>query len=38
MIFLGVLGLFYSCVRARRSRWIMAVLGLLIPGLVFTMM
>jgi peptidoglycan/LPS O-acetylase OafA/YrhL len=36
MIFLSVLGLFYSCVRARRSRWIMAVLVVLIPGLVFT--
>jgi len=35
MIFFCVLGLFYSFIRARRSRWIMAVLGLLIPGLVF---
>jgi hypothetical protein len=34
MIFLSVLGLFYSFVRARRSRWIMAVLVVLIPGLV----
>jgi hypothetical protein len=35
MFFLSLFGLFYSCVRARRARWIMAVLGLLIPGLVF---
>ena len=34
MIFLSVLGLFYSCIRARRSRWIMTVLVILIPGLV----
>jgi amino acid transporter len=38
MIFFCVPGLFYSFVRARRSRWIMAALGLLIPGLVFTSM
>ena len=38
MMFFCVLGLFYSFIRARRSRWIMAVLGLLIPGLVFASM
>jgi hypothetical protein len=36
MVFLSVLGHFYSCIRARRSRWIMAVLGLLIPGIFWT--
>ena len=35
MIFLSVLGLFDSCIRARRSRWIMAMLVLLIPGIFF---
>jgi peptidoglycan/LPS O-acetylase OafA/YrhL len=38
MIFLSVLGLFYSCIRARRARWVMAVLVVLIPGLVITAM
>lgn len=38
MFLFSVQGLVSSCIRARRSRWIMAVLGLLIPGLVFIMM
>jgi hypothetical protein len=38
MFFSSVLAITSSCIRARRSRWIMAVLGLLIPGLVFASM
>ena len=38
MIFLCVLGFFYSFIRARSSRWIMAVLVILIPGLLFAAM
>jgi hypothetical protein len=35
MFYSSVLGLISSCIRARRSRWIMAALVLLIPGIVF---
>jgi peptidoglycan/LPS O-acetylase OafA/YrhL len=35
MFLFSVLGLVSSCIRARRSRWIMAAVGLLIPGIVF---
>jgi hypothetical protein len=35
MFFGSILGLVSSGVRARRSRWIMAALGILIPGAVF---
>ncbi len=35
MVFLGLLGLVYSCVRARRARWILATLNILIPGIVW---
>jgi len=32
--FFSLLGLVYTCVRARRSRWILASLGILIPAVV----
>ncbi|MGD0814378.1 MAG: hypothetical protein ABSA83_12295 [Verrucomicrobiota bacterium] len=35
MFLFSVLGLISSFIRARRSRWIMAALDLLIPGIVF---
>jgi hypothetical protein len=30
--FFSLIGLIYTCVRARRSRWFLAILGILIPG------
>ena len=38
MVLLSVLGFVTSCIRARRSRWIMAALDLLLSGLVFILM
>ncbi|MGO9609925.1 MAG: hypothetical protein ACLPT4_09840, partial [Verrucomicrobiia bacterium] len=37
-VFCSLLGLSYSFIRARRSRWIMAALGLAIPGAFWTSM
>jgi len=37
-IFCSLLGLFYSCICARRSRWILAVLGILIPAVFWCLM
>jgi hypothetical protein len=37
-IFCSLLGLGYSFIRIRRSRWIMAVLGLAIPAAFWTLM
>jgi uncharacterized membrane protein YedE/YeeE len=38
LTFLSLLGLIYTCVRARRSRWILAILGILIPAAILTAM
>ena len=32
--FFSLLGLIYTCVRARRSRWVLAILGILIPAVI----
>ena len=32
--FFSLLGLVYTCVRARHSRWILATLGILIPAVI----
>jgi hypothetical protein len=37
-IFCSLLGLFYSCIRARRSRWILAVLDLLMAAVFWSLM
>ena len=37
-VFCSLLGLGYTFVRVRRSRWILAVLGLVIPGVLWTSM
>jgi hypothetical protein len=37
-IFCSLLGLFYSCIRARRSRWILAVLDFLMPAVFWLLM
>jgi hypothetical protein len=37
-IFCSLLGLFYSFIRARRSRWFLAVLGILIPAAFWSLM
>jgi hypothetical protein len=37
-IFCSVLGLFYTFVRARRARWVLAVLGILIPAVFWSLM
>jgi peptidoglycan/LPS O-acetylase OafA/YrhL len=36
--FFSLLGLIYTCIRARRSRWILAVLGILIPAVILAAM
>lgn len=33
-LFFSIVGIFYSCVRARRSQWIMSVIVILIPSIV----
>jgi multisubunit Na+/H+ antiporter MnhB subunit len=38
LLFVSLLGLFFSCVRAPHSRWILALLGILIPAIVFIAM
>jgi hypothetical protein len=37
-VFCSLLGLFYTFVRARRSRWILAVIGLVVPAVFWTFM
>jgi hypothetical protein len=36
--FFSLLGLIYTCIRARRSRWILAILGILIPAVILSVM
>lgn len=33
-VFCSLLGVFYTCIRAPRSRWVLALLGILIPAVV----
>lgn len=37
-VFLNLLGFFYTFVRARRSRWVLAILGILIPSVALGVM
>jgi hypothetical protein len=38
LLFFGLLGFVYTFVRARRSQWVLALLGILIPAVTFAMM